>query len=258
MKSAFVTAHGIKTRYQTFGRGAEIMIFLHGWGGSAESFESLAPRIAKQNKIKAVIVDLPGFGESGLPPKQGWDTHEYELWLEEFLQKLNIAKAHFYGHSFGCRVIVRLLLKQPHLAQKVILTGAAGIKWPPTLREKVSLFLSTKFVQSKKLIPASVQQFLVCRVFGARDWGMVSEELKSTLKKVLEEKDFRDDLPKIKNLVLLLWGAQDKITPLRSGKVFAEKLPRAQLKILPTGRHGIHRTHANEIVKSITKFLRNT
>ncbi len=231
------------------------MIFLHGWGGSAESFEKLAPQIARQNKLKVIVPDLPGFGQSENPPKEGWDTQEYEKWLEAFLKKLSIHKAHFYGHSFGCRVIVRLLLAHPEKAQKVILTGAAGIKWSPTFREKISLLLSTKFVQCKKLIPAKLQKFIISRIFGARDWGNAPTALKTTLKKVVSEPDFRDDLPRIAHPVLLLWGAHDRITPPRSGHIFEEKLPHATLKIFSDGRHGIHRTHEEKIVKFVTKFL---
>jgi len=147
VKSDFILAHGIKTHIQTFGTGKDVMVFLHGWGGSTESFEKLAPTLAKQNKFTCIVPNLPGFGNSGNPPQTGWNTHDYEIWLEELLTVLHIQKAYFYGHSFGCRVIVRLLLRNPKFAQKVILTGSAGIKWTPTFREKISLFLSKKCVQ---------------------------------------------------------------------------------------------------------------
>jgi len=255
VKSDFVTAHGIKTHFRSFGTGKEVLVFLHGWGGTSESFQSLAPHIARQSRVKVIVPDLPGFGKSENPPASGWDTRDYEAWLEAFLKMLDIHKAHFYGHSFGCRVIVRLLLAHPEKALKVILTGAAGIKWPPSFREKVSLLLSKKCVQCKKLIPAKLQQLIISKIFGARDWGSAPEALKPTLKKVLEEADFREDLPRITHPVLLLWGARDSVTPIKSGRVFEEKLPHATLKIFSNGRHGIHRTHEDKIVKFVTKFL---
>ncbi|MCF7905735.1 alpha/beta hydrolase [Candidatus Gracilibacteria bacterium] len=250
-----VTVRGIKTHFRTFGTGKGVLIFLHGWGGSVESFERLAPRIAKKNKITAIVPDLPGFGASGNPPLSGWDTHEYEKWLEEFLTALNIKQAHLYGHSFGCRVIVRFLLKHPEYAQKVILTGAAGIKWPPSWRQKVSLWISKHFRTAKKILTGKIQKFILCKVFGARDWGNVSPELKNTLKKVLDEEDVRHLLPSITTPVLLIWGAHDTITPLRSARIFEAQLPHSKLRILPEGKHGIHRTHEEKMVQYVTKFL---
>ncbi|MCF7812374.1 alpha/beta hydrolase [Candidatus Gracilibacteria bacterium] len=255
MTPHFITAKNIKTHFRIFGEGKEKLVFLHGWGGSSESFESLAPRIAKKAKMQALVVDLPGFGKSDPPPPEGWTTHEYQSWLKDFLRQQKISKASFYGHSFGCRVLVRLLVHKPELAQKVILSGAAGIRWPLSLRQKISVFLSKTFSPAKSLIPDRVQKFILCRVFGARDWGMVPAELKATLRKTLDEPDFRDELSQIKTPVLLLWGHNDQITPLRSAKVFARELPHAKLKILDGGRHGIHHTHGDKITKYVTQFL---
>ncbi len=257
MKSEFVKAKDIKSHFIQFGSGPKKMIFLHGWGGSTESFEKLAPKISNKNNVEVILLDLPGFGRSGFPPKKGWNTQDYADWLTEILKQLKIKKCIFYGHSFGCRVIVRFLSKHSGAAEKVILTGAAGIKWPPTKREKVSLFLSKRFRLAKNFVPQVIQKFVITRIFGARDWGAVVPGLKTTLEKVLAEKDFRSDLSKLKMPFLLIWGKKDQITPLKSGKVYEEKLPNAELVILEDGRHGVHRTHEVEILKLITKFLSN-
>ena len=104
MESHFIEAAGINTHYLSYGEGEEVLIFLHGWGGSTESFEVLGPQIADDNNLKIIIPDLPGFGKSGNPSPEGWSTHDYEVWFSNFLTQLNITSAHFYGHSFGCRV----------------------------------------------------------------------------------------------------------------------------------------------------------
>ncbi len=255
MKSKFTEIKGIKYHYLRYGTGTKKMVFCHGWGGSTESFEKLAPKIVKKNNLEVILLDMPGFGKSKFPTTEGWDTWDYAEWLTEILKELKIKKCFFYGHSFGCRIIVRLLSKHPEIAQKVILTGAAGIKWPPTTREKISLFLSKKFRLAKAIVPQYIQKFIITRIFGARDWGAVVPELKTTLEKVLAEKDFRNDLPELKMPFLLIWGKNDQITPLKSGKVYEEKLPNAKLVILGEGRHGVHRTHEGEIVELVTKFL---
>ena len=256
VNSKFINIKNLKTHFLQFGSSKKKLIFLHGWGVSAESFLDIAKKLKTEKNIEIILIDLPGFGLSDSPPPTGWNIHDYENWLEIFLEKLNIKKANFFGHSFGCRILVQFLLKNKNIAQKVILAGAAGIKWPLSLRQKISIIISKNLYFIKNFIPKKIQKFIMCKIFGARDWGLVTKNLKPTLKKVLEEPDFQEKLPNIKNEILLIWGANDQITPLKSGKVFAKKLSNAELKIIPEGRHGIHKTHADEITNMIKNFLK--
>ena len=261
-KDHYLEVDGQRVRFRRFGGGAKKFIILHGWATETcptDSHARLAPKLAEKLSCEVILPDMPGFGKSDPPPETGWDTYDYANWLGKFLGKLEIKPAFLYGHSFGCRVIVRFLSKQMKAdatdTEKVILTGAAGIKWPPSLRQKVSLYLSKKIPQAKIFLPRKIQKLVLQKILGARDWGAVPTKLKNTLKKVLKERDFRNDLTKIRKKTLLIWGARDSITPLRSGEVFAKSLPNAELKIIREGRHGIHRTHPGQIIKFVAEFL---
>ena len=168
---------------------------------------------------------------------------------------MNIKKTHFYTHSNGGRILVYLVEKYPDLGNKLIFSASAGIKWPYSLRQKLSIFLSKIVPKFKRHSLQKIQKFVITKIFGARDWGHVRPPLKTTLKKILSEPDFREKLPHIKNTCLILWGAKDQITPLKSGKVFAEKIPHNQFHVFPDGKHGIHYTHQKEIVDLVAKFL---
>ncbi len=254
MQSEFIEINGLKTHFVTYGEGNEVMIFLHGWGGNAKSFEKIIPLMQEKLQMKIIVPDLPGFGESENPDEDGWTTHQYEKWLEGFLEALQIKQAYFYGHSFGCRVLVRMLLKRPELAKKVILTGAAGIKWPPTPRQKLSRTLSKKCERIKKIIPFKAQKWILHKIFKVHDWGKF-EHMETTRRKVVEEADFREELVKIQTPILLIWGANDTYTPLKSGYIFSEKLPHSRLEVFADGRHGIHYSHTNKIVGLVGEFL---
>jgi len=249
---------GRKVHFQRLGSGDKKLIILHGWATQStpsDSYHSLAPTIAEKTGYEVILPDLPGFGDSDPPPPEGWTTYDYADWLGKFLEKLNINKAVLYGHSFGCRVTVRFLARNPHLVEKAILTGAAGIKWPPSLRQKISLFLSKKFTKAKRLLPQKIQKFIITKIFGARDWGAVPMHLKETLKKTLAEADVREELKNIQTRILIIWGERDKITPLKSGEAYATTLPNAEIKIISDAKHGLHSTHPNEIISFVTKFL---
>jgi hypothetical protein len=49
--------------------------------------------------------------------------------------------------------------------------------------------------------------------------------------------DTRQDLPKVRAETLIVWGARDTLAPLRTGKVLALKLPRAQLAVIERAGH---------------------
>ena len=53
---------GTNVNYIILGSGDSYVVFLHGWGGSTESFKYVAENL-KLNK-KCLIVDFPPFGKS--------------------------------------------------------------------------------------------------------------------------------------------------------------------------------------------------
>jgi len=240
----------------SFGDSDNKVIFLHGWGGNTDSFFKLALELrAKRPDLELIVVDYPGFGLTQDPPTAGFSSKDYAVWVKDFCDSIDIKKAHFYTHSNGGRMLAYLLQSTPNLADKVVFSASAGVRWPDTPREAISKFLSLKFAKAKRHLPARLQKFLVTKILRARDWGNVRPELKSTLTKILAEPDFRELLPNIKNKCLVLWGERDQITPLKSGQVFAEKLPHNKFVTFKTGRHGIHHTHRGEIVEALVKFL---
>lgn len=255
----FVNGKGIKTHIIRIGKSKEKLVFLHGWGGSVnESFFKLALGLhEKLPNTEIILLDLPGFGFSENPPKEGWETFQYADWLKKILEVITEKgdQLIFYGHSFGCRVIVRFLEKNLDFNAKVILTGAAGIKLPSTIREKIAKKLSKIAKPKKKLLPQKIQKFILQKIFKAYDWSKVNTALKPTLKKVLEETDFRESLKKINQETLLIWGENDKITKLEVGEIFQKNLKNSQLEILAEGRHGIHYTHQDKIIELVQKFI---
>jgi pimeloyl-ACP methyl ester carboxylesterase len=261
MESHIIDIDGAKTRYLENGKGQSLII-LHGWGPEIRLKESFGELFqALSQKMHVIMVALPGFDGSDFPPPQGWNTNQYAQWFQSFLKKLNLTSPVLYGHSFGCRVIVRFLLQHPNFSGKIILTGAAGIKWnSESVRQKFAFSINKYFPEFKryfrKFCPSFLRGFFIGRLLGAHDWAYVPKKLEKTLQKTLSETDFREELPNIKNQTLLIWGKKDTITPLKSGYVFLQKLPHAQLKVLETGRHGIHRTHPQKIAKFILQFLK--
>lgn len=62
-----------------------ILVCLHGWGGSKESFTELRDALRGSN-ITILTPDLPGFGAEP-EPTQPWTTDDYAEWVEQWLEK---------------------------------------------------------------------------------------------------------------------------------------------------------------------------
>ena len=162
-----------------------------------------------------------------------------------------------YGHSFGCRVIIRFLSAHPNWNTPVILTGAAGIKLPLSAKQRLTKSAAKVLKPVKKILPNRVQKLILGKLLGARDWAEVAPALKNTLRQVLEEEDLRKYLKNIKAKTLLLWGKNDTYTPLASARIFERNLPETKLVVFDSGKHGIHYTHETEICGEILKLMKN-
>ncbi|PID70071.1 hypothetical protein CSB37_03615 [bacterium DOLZORAL124_38_8] len=234
-----------------------LYIFLHGWGGSQKSFTPLAQAIAQTHST--LIFDWPGFGQSDAP-KTDWDTHQYAHFFKQFIDSFDFQDFEeivLYGHSFGCRVMVRYLNEQKFSSKikHLVFTGAAGIVFPLPWYKKV-IKTGTAYVKPlKKLIPVSVQSFIRRKIFRAHDWDATQGTMKQTFLNVIAEPDFRFELETIKIPSTIIWGKNDTYTPLKAAFVYQKHLPTVkQLRVFENGRHGIHHTHAKEIKEIITNL----
>ena len=64
-----------------------ILVCLHGWGGSKESFTEL--REALQDvPCEIVTPDLPGFGDAA-EPERPWTVDDYADWVESYISNID-------------------------------------------------------------------------------------------------------------------------------------------------------------------------
>ena len=114
----------INTNYIVKGEGKNILL-LHGWGSKLDLFGTIIENLSKNNKVYAI--DLPGFGGTD-EPKEAWDVDRYVDFVIEFIEKMNIKELSILGHSFGGRVIIKLVNRQNlnFKVDKLVLVDSAG------------------------------------------------------------------------------------------------------------------------------------
>ena len=243
--------NGLNILYQVAGEG-DIVLLLHGWGGESASFQPVFEWLAQSHKVYAL--DLPGFGKSQMPPI-AWDTSDYAQVVAAFLEKFCISKAHLIGHSFGGRISIILSAEHPEKVDKLILVDSAGIKPRRTAKyyfrvgiAKIGKLLRRCGKYGNHLANAVSQRT------GSKDYRDAGD-MRATLVKVVNQ-DLRAFLPRIAASTLLIWGENDKDTPVAFGQIMEKEIPDAGLVVLKEAGHFSYLDKFPQFCRIVASFLK--
>lgn len=233
----FVEVDGLRVRILRSRTRSEAppVLILHGWGASIDAVGSMTAGLG--GRLDVLAVDLPGHGETDLPPEP-WTTEDYARFVLALLDQQGIDRCSVIGHSFGGRLVLQLTHLAPERLARLIITGGAGLrpKRPASYYGKVAIAKFGRVVGATCGPPGKrLQARLRARVASA-DWLAVPELLRATLRNVLAE-DLRPLLPGVQSEVLLLWGTTDADTPLWMGRVMETEIPGAALVELDGGHY---------------------
>ena len=239
-----MTLDGLHIHYICEGHGQPV-IFLHGWNAGVQVYSGVFQTLTKRCQV--IAPDMPGAGESDEPPEP-WTVDQYADFVLHFLHsfpehdRVDWNHVILMGHSFGCRVIIKLMNRPelPFTVDKIIVTDGAGIKPVPTHRQKwrTRLFKVGKWFcltpPVKKFFPNALHS-LQTR-FGSADYARATPVMRQTLVKVVNE-DLTHLLPGVHAETLLIWGDRDTATPLSDGQKMESLMPNAGLAVIREAGH---------------------
>jgi pimeloyl-ACP methyl ester carboxylesterase len=117
--------------------GKPVLVFMHGWAGSARYWESTARALA--DTYDCLLYDLRGFGRSRLPrpippdiAALGYELETYADDLAILLEELGLSSIVLNAHSTGGSIAVRFLNQYPERVEKAILTCNGVFEYDPT------------------------------------------------------------------------------------------------------------------------------
>ena len=223
------------------GEGMPTILLLHGWGCDGSIFAAVERELAPQAGL--LTVDFPGHGHSDEPP-QPWGVPEYAEQIRSLLQQLGLQKVHIIAHSFGGRVAIYLASQHPQFVDRMIITGGAGIRKPPSeaqsKRQKQYKRYNAVLNVIKRFKPLSglvekLQDRLRKR-YGSADYVKLNENMRKTFVKVISQ-DLTEMLPAVNASTLLVWGSADTETPLWMGQKMEQLIPDAGLVVFDGRTH---------------------
>lgn len=209
--------------YTKEGSGKPVLL-LHGWGASKESFYYQIQHLKK--KFTVIAVDFWGFGESD-KLKKPYTVFDYALKLHCFLQYIDVEPYAVIAHSFGARVLLKGCLD----VEKIVITGGAGLQPRRSVKYYVKKY-TYRFLKSTRMFhPEKLR-----RRFSASGYAELDDIMRKTFSNVVAE-DLTSYLCKIKSPTLLVWGENDRETPLYMAKRMERGIESSALVVIDGAGH---------------------
>lgn len=231
------------------GRGnARSILLVHGVSPEgARDYRDLVPWL--QKSFHVIAVDLPGFGQSD-KANVLYSPANYAGVLKVVADRFLVAPFTLVGHSMGGVVSLRYAATYPQDVERLVVIDTPGVLYRYAYASGYLAYLGLDFVPGEPLdrLTSIARKILTPLERMNFDPQVIldSQQLRQDLLDGNPAKiaglaavtdDLHLDLPKVRAETLIVWGAQDTLAPLRTGRVLANKLPRAQLVVIDGAEH---------------------
>ena len=233
------------------------VVLLHGLGGSSEDWTNLAPYLVKAG-YRVYMPDLLGFGQSEEPRNASYSITDQADVVTGFMDTVGLQRVDLGGWSMGGWIAQKVALDNPERVRRLVLMDSAGLRMPPGW--DLRLFTPTTPAELDQLHALMMPHPPAVPRFVANDMLRLSQSygwvIKRALASMLTAQDVTDDdLPSLKMPVLLLWGGQDRITPLSEGLAMHALIPHSQLRVAAVCGHIAPENCTDQLGPEITSFL---
>ena len=258
-ESRSVTVAGHHIHYDVAGpKDGPVVVLVHGLSGWAENWQSMAPYLVKAG-YRVYMLDLLGFGRSERPADFSYSMEDQAAIVDGALDALKLKRVDLGGWSMGGWIVQRMAFEHPERIRRLVLFDSAGLNEVPAWNTQ--LFMPTtipELQQFEALLmphPPSLPDFI------SRDLLRNSEQnawvVQRALGTMLTGQYTVDSLlPGLKMPVLIIWGTDDRIFPLRHGEVMHHLIPTSQLESFPGCGHLAPIQCASRIGPRIVDFLK--
>jgi pimeloyl-ACP methyl ester carboxylesterase len=240
----------LAVRYRR-GEGPAI-VYLHGWGRSLGDFVGFLPR----GQQAAVALDLPGFGRSSAPSQAIGARGYAELLRVPFAKlraRLGVDRMILVGHSLGGRIAAEFAgIAGPDDGLAGLVLVASPILRPPGGRSPLGYRL-VRSLAGAHLLPAATLEWARGR-WGSADYREATGVMREILVRMVNEEHVRP-LARTDVAVELLWGERDSVSPVWLAERVAERVPGANLVVVPGVGHDVPREAPAEVWAAVERVL---
>lgn len=255
------------------------VVMIHGITGNHKGFQYILPELSG---VRCIVPDLPGFGNSDLPPRSTWSIDGLAALANEFVEQLRLSKPPIIlGHSMGGLVVSSMVSQRPDLYdERVVLISPV----PTAVRRFESRTVGAKLgslqyrlghstgkagdrLVKSKLVSHAATKIMMRTSDSDRRHAIYAHHL-DNLTYFSDSKFYHalhNDINRHGSIdyaealraktVLLIAGDRDNVTPLGEMTKFANAIVPEQYVIIPHVGHLIHYEKAPEAASTIAQFV---
>ena len=231
--------------------GGPPILFCHGLFGSFRNFAEIGAALS--DRYRVIVPCMPMYD----PPLAKCSVGQLAVYLETFIDDLGLSNCVLAGNSMGGGAILHYTVRHPGQVSRLILFSSSGLSFIPMrggvlkLRnyDYVKSLLSDIFYGSPELDDDDVREIYDLLQHKPTLLRCVSFT-RSTKKNFMHEQLRTLDHP-----ALVVWGANDTVTPPDVALQFRECLKNAELHYLPECGHCPPFEKPTECLRLIESFL---
>lgn len=235
-RSEYAEIGPYRIHYYVGGEGPPVLL-VHGLGSRADDWALAMKELRSSHRVYAL--DLLGHGHSDWP-QIDYSIQKQSDMVRAFMVKEKIVPADLVGISMGGWVSLQLASQHPEMVRRLVLIDSAGFHFDTTLTvdsfspanpAELATFYDLLTPKAQPL-PGFVARDLL-RLLGNHAW--VAHRILSTMMTRQDELDGK--LQAATMPVLIIWGKEDRITPLSEGEDMKRAMPQAEMVVLPGCGH---------------------
>jgi len=103
-ESRYTSLEGTRIHYQTYGKGREAIVLIHGWSCNLDNWRDQIPEFEKRKRV--IAIDLPGHGQSG-KPKLTYSMDLFARAVDAVMRDARVERGGFDGSGVTSRMHVQ-------------------------------------------------------------------------------------------------------------------------------------------------------
>lgn len=259
---------GVNVHYEVYEKdpAKPTMVLIHGFLSSTFSFRKIIPLL--ENEFSLVAIDLPPFGKTEKSTKFVHSYTNMAKLVIKLVEGLQIKKAYLVGHSMGGQISLIAAKERPDLFEKIVLLCSSGYM----KRVHPTLIFGSYFPYFYVFIKRRLARQGVLKNLNnvVHDKALIDQEMMDgylepfrndqifmALNRMI--RDHEGDLPpeelkRIEQPSLLIWGSEDKVVPVHVGERLKNDLPNSTFFSFQQTGHLVPEERPEHVTEKILNF----
>ena len=246
--------------YESISSHGETIILLHGLGGDKTSFIRTSAGLSQHFRV--ILPDLAGHGDNSRTGYNDFSINGQADFINVFSEKLGLHEFHLGGNSMGGHISAAYALKYPGKVKSLILINSSGITIegnhaysgygaPIGSIDELRTAMSFGYYRVPDI---SIPEALFMIRKHNRNYNFIINIVIPSIRNC-SYFNMAGELHRIKIPALILWGTEDRVISVETGKSFNSRLVNSSLVLIDNASHTPQLEFPDRISSEIAHFI---